>query len=50
MLIGHVPWGTNFALVIKGIVVGQAASRLETLVLANATGMQEIQMGFNMPS
>ena len=50
MLIGHIPRGTNFTLVIKGIVVGQAASWLETLVLANATGVQEIQMGFNMPS
>ena len=50
MLIGHVPRGTNFALVIKGIMVGQTASWLETLVLANATGVQEIQMGFNMPS
>ena len=50
MLIGHVPRGTNFTLVIKSIMVGQTAPRLETLVLANATGVQEIQMGFNMPS
>ena len=48
-LIGHIPGGTDFPLVIKGVMVGQAASRLETLLLANATGMQEIQMGFNVP-